>query len=199
MATMMSVEEAPAAAETNATLEGFLRAVEQNRTHLLRLAQRITKNGDDAEDIVQEACLKAYRALPNFRGEARVSTWLTAIVRNVALESLRSRRGKVFVSIDSGHEDKEGPAFDFPDTHKSPEEAAQYAELEAILRAEVGRLSWVCKRAIEVCALEQCPLAVAADRLNMSLATVKSGIFRGRRILSERIAGRLQAGRFWKN
>jgi len=76
----------------NRALDLFLRTTEERRTQLLQVARRITNGGEDAEDILQEAFPKAYKALPNFRGDSSMSTWLTAIVRNTAREYLRERR-----------------------------------------------------------------------------------------------------------
>src|ERR1700722_7262119 len=81
-------------------LQEFLETAERRRPQLLRMARRLTNSNEDAEDIVQEALMKAYRALAKFRGESQMSSWLGAIVQNTAHEHLRSRRNRVFVSIE---------------------------------------------------------------------------------------------------
>jgi RNA polymerase sigma factor (sigma-70 family) len=75
-------------------LATFLDIAQKHRARLLFLAWRITSRREEAEDIVQEALLKAFRALPRFRGDSRMDTWLHTIVRHAALESLGNRRAE---------------------------------------------------------------------------------------------------------
>lgn len=70
----------------------FLATVSMMRPALRAVALRIVGNEEDAADVVQDACLRAWRALPGFRGESKLSTWLHAIVVNVALTLLQQRR-----------------------------------------------------------------------------------------------------------
>ncbi len=143
----------------------FLETAERRRPQLLRMARRLTNSNEDAEDIVQEAFMKAYKALAKFRGESQMSSWLGAIVQNTAHEHLRSRRNRVFVSIEFlNKEDNEVVEIDLPDPAKNPEESWQSKEMEDILREEVGKLGLVCRRAIELCMLEEQPQLEAAVR-----------------------------------
>jgi RNA polymerase sigma-70 factor (ECF subfamily) len=183
--------------ETNAMiLEGrlreFLETAERRRPQLLRMARRLTNSNEDAEDIVQEAFMKAYKALAKFRGESQMSSWLGAIVQNTAHEHLRSRRNRVFVSIEYlSKQDNEVVEIDLPDPGKNPEETWQSKEMEGILREEVSKLGMVCRRAIELCMLEENPQIEAAESLNLSVATMKSRVFRGKRILGRTVSRRL--------
>ena len=70
----------------------FLATVTTMRPALSAAARRIVGNEHDAADVVQDSCLRAWRALPGFRGESKLSTWLHAIVVNVALTTLHRRR-----------------------------------------------------------------------------------------------------------
>src|SRR5579872_2875558 len=81
-------------------LREFMETTERRRPQLLRMARRLTDCNEDAEDILQEAFMKAFKALARFRGESQMSSWLGAIVQNTAHEHLRSRRGRVFLSIE---------------------------------------------------------------------------------------------------
>ena len=175
-------------------LEEFLETAERRRPQLLRMARRLTNSTEDAEDIVQEAFMKAYKALARFRGESQMSSWLGAIVQNTAHEHLRSRRHRVFVSIEYlSKQDNEVVEIDLPDPARNPEETCQSKEMEGILREEVGKLGMVCRRAIEVCVLDESPQLAAAQALNLSVATMKSRVFRGKRILGRTISRRLAA------
>jgi len=170
----------------------FLDTAERRRPQLLRMARRLTNSTEDAEDIVQEAFMKAYKALAKFRGESQMSSWLGAIVQNTAHEHLRSRRNRVFVSIEYlNKQDNEVVEIDLPDPGKNPEETWQTREMEDILREEVGKLGMICRRAIEICVLDESPQQEAARALNLSVATMKSRVFRGKRILGRTLSRRL--------
>ena len=175
-------------------LREFLETAERRRPQLLRMARRLTQCNEDAEDVVQEAFMKAYRALAKFRGESQMSSWLGAIVQNTAHEHLRSRRNRVFVSIEYlSKQDNEVIEIDLPDPGKNPEEIWQSKEMEGILREEVSKLGMVCRRAIEICVLDESPQQAAAQALNLSVATMKSRVFRGKRILGRTVSRRLAA------
>jgi RNA polymerase sigma-70 factor (ECF subfamily) len=177
---------------TKGRVEEFLETIERRRPQLLRMARRMTQCNEDAEDILQEAFLKAYKALAKFRGESQMSSWLGAIVQNTAHEHLRSRRNRVFVSIEYlCRADNEVVEIDLPDPGRNPEEICENREMETILREEVGKLGHVCRRAIEMCMLEENPQLAAASSLNLSVATMKSRVFRGKRILGRSISRRL--------
>ncbi|HUN83546.1 MAG TPA: RNA polymerase sigma factor [Terracidiphilus sp.] len=174
----------------------FLETVQQRRPQLLRTARRMTMHPEDAEDVLQEALMKAYRALPRFRGDSKMSTWLSAIVQNTAMEHLRSRRSRLFVSIDSFNRSESGAVeFDLPDHGLTPEESCAQGELHRMLYVEVGRLSFSSRRAIELCALNETSQAEAARMLNTSISSVKAGVFRGKRILTCLIEERMNPPR----
>ena len=173
-------------------IQEFLETAERRRPQLLRMARRLTQSNEDAEDILQEAFMKAYKALARFRGESQMSSWLGAIVQNTAHEHLRSRRGRVFLSIEYlSKDDGDVVEINLPDPRKTPEETWESREMETILREEVSKLSFVCRRAIEVCALEEEPQAEAARALHLSVATMKSRVFRGKRLLARSLSRRM--------
>ena len=174
-------------------IQEFLETAERRRPQLLRMARRLTQTNEDAEDILQEAFMKAFKALARFRGESQMSSWLGSIVQNTAHEHLRSRRGRVFLSIEYlSKDDGDVVEINFPDSRKNPEETWESREIENILREEVGKLSFVCRRALEVCALDEEPQAEAARALNLSVATMKSRVFRGKRLLARSLSRRMQ-------
>ena len=175
-------------------LREFLETAERRRPQLLRMARRLSNTNEDAEDILQEAFLKAYKALAKFRGDSQMSSWLGAIVQNTAREHLRSRRNRVFVSIEYlSKQDNEVVEIDLPDPARNPEEDWQSKEMETILRDEISKLGKVCRRAIEMCILDESPQLAAAQSMNLSVATMKSRVFRGKRILERTVSRRLGA------
>ncbi len=180
-----------------AVLRMFMDTMEERRGRLLRMVERMTHNREDSEDLLQDALMRAYRALPRFRGESQMSTWMTAIVQNTARDYLRSRKTRTLMPIEyCNKEDNEAVALDFADTRETPEESVERREMEALLRAEIRELSPVCRQAIELCVLEGLPHEKAASKLNLSLSSIKSGVFRGKQILHRTLPKRL--GGSWK-
>jgi RNA polymerase sigma-70 factor (ECF subfamily) len=178
----------------NAALAMFLRTTEERRSQFLQVARRITNGSEDAEDILQDAFVKAYKALPDFRGDSTMATWLTAIVRNTALEYLRKRRGRFFVSIEFlAKGESETIAMDFPDTRLNPEENCGRREIEELVRGEVSRLSMNCRHVIERCVFEEMPQSDVAHALHIDLATVKSRVFRAKRMLRRAMSARAKS------
>lgn len=191
--TMIPACAASAGWAPEARLDAFLETAEQRRAQLLHIARRMTNSSEDSEDIVQDAYLKAYQALPRFRGESKMSTWLSAIVQNTALEYLRSRRGRVFLSLE--YVSKEGDEVvvqDFPDNRATPEESCAQREIEDMVHEEIGNLAHGCRRAIELCVLDGRSQRMAARLLNVRTETVKSRVFRGKRLLHEMVARRME-------
>ena len=164
------------------TLLRFVEAAESRRDHYLRLARRIAPSPEEAEDIVQDAMLRAFRSLPRFRGEAKISTWLQTIVHNSAIEWLRQQHGCRYVSIE--HEEETGtPALDLPDPGLSPEEQLENSEIRQLLQSEIDRLCFNCRQAMHLCFIEGASQEEAAAALNVSVSAIKSRIFTAKRHL----------------
>lgn len=164
---------------------------EKRRAQLLWDAQRVTKSAEEAEDIVQESLLKAWRNLQQFRGESQIGTWLRAIVKNTAREWLRNRGSRVHLPLETQRNEDEDPTvLELIDPRVGPEEWCERREIEEILYSELGTLTYLSRRAIELCALEEQPLRDAARTLNVGVVAVKSRMFRGRRLLERGICQR---------
>jgi len=169
-------------------LDAFVETAQQHRAHLLWVAQRITPQREEAEDIVQEALLKAFRNLAHFRGDAQMSTWLRAIVQNTARDWLRSQKGRVLLPLEQDQQSEgNSMVFDPPHPAENPEERCERKELETILRTEIERLSPISRRALQLCVLEELPHRSAASTLNVSVITIKSRVFSGKQRLKRAI------------
>lgn len=176
-------------------LDTFVKAAEQQRSQLLWLAQRATPYREEAEDIVQEALLKAFRNLAQFRGDAQMSTWLRAIVQNTARDWLRNRKGRVCLSLEQTNApESNGAPLDFPHPAENPEEFCEREEMEWLLRTEIEKLNSVSRRAIQLCLIEELSHRAAANALNISVITVKSRVFSGKQRL-KRVVRMQMAGR----
>jgi RNA polymerase sigma-70 factor, ECF subfamily len=174
-------------------LAAFLRLVEERRSQLMWMAQRMTKNPEDAEDVVQEALLRAYKNLARFRGESKMGTWLCVIVQNVGRERLRKQKGKIFLPLEGPSNGDENPiAYEFPDPGRNPEQHCESREFESILVSEIDRMNSICKRTIQMCTLEEFSHDEVANALGVNVLTVKSRLFNGRRMLQRAVC--LRAG-----
>jgi RNA polymerase sigma-70 factor, ECF subfamily len=173
-------------------LDTFVEAAEQQRAQLLWLAQRITPYREEAEDIVQEALLKAFRNLAQFRGDAKMSTWLRAIVQNTARDWLRNKKGRVYLPLEPTN-----PAdgcivpMELPHPGENPEQRCEREEMEWLLRTEIGKLSTNSRRAIQLCVLEEFSHRAAANTLNVSVITVKSRVYSGKQRLKHALHHRM--------
>jgi RNA polymerase sigma-70 factor (ECF subfamily) len=164
---------------------------EERRAQLLWDVQRVTKTSEEAEDIVQEALLRAWRSLRQFRGDAQISTWLRAIVRNTAREWLRNRGSRVSIPIGVfPNDDEDLPMLELTDSRPNPEESCARREIEDLLHREIRSLSLVSRTAIQMCAIEERSLRDAALAMNVNIVTVKSRLFRGRQLLHRGITER---------
>ena len=101
--------------------DAFEELVRAHEKTIYNLALRMVGNPQDAEDMAQEAFLKAYRSLPEFRGESKFSVWLYRIVSNVCLDHLRRQGRRPTSSLTTEDEDGEEQQWDVPDESQSPE------------------------------------------------------------------------------
>src|SRR6195952_160511 len=120
--------------------EAFRALVEQHSRSVFRLAYRMTGNEQDAEDVVQESFLRAYRQLGRFESRANFGTWLYRIVSNCSVDLMRSKQAR-HDQVRGDSLDQEGamelPAADVP----GPERIAESAEIERRVQGAGGRLS----------------------------------------------------------
>ena len=172
-------------------LAAFEQLMRRHNTALFRAARAIVRDDADAEDVVQEAYIAAYRHLPEFRGEARLSTWLTRIVINQALARLRARRRDNVVALlddrpPGGAEPME-QAMD-EDPHASPEAGAMRAELRRLLEKKIDALPLAFRTAFILREVEEMTIEEAAECLAIPQATVRTRVFRARALLRESLA-----------
>jgi RNA polymerase sigma-70 factor (ECF subfamily) len=191
--TAAHVDSEPSA--WNGRLATFVQVAEQNRAQLLWLAQRMTRDRDEAEDIVQEALLRAFRNLPSFRGESQMGTWLGVIVKNAGREWLRGRKGRVFFSLEYVRNPDDQPILlELPDPGRNPEQYCVRKEMNDILLSEIDRLNSVCKSTIKMCSIEESSHREAAHALGVSVSAIKSRVFHGKKMLKRAVSMRTGDG-----
>lgn len=153
---------------------------------LFRVARGILADDAEAEDVMQEAYVRAFRELANFRGEARFSTWLTRIACHEALA--RARKGRRLVSLAPING---GEPPDPPSEASGPERQLENRELHAVLREAVELLpdplrAVFCLREIEGLSTEQ-----TADALDLSVENVRVRLHRAKRGLRQTLDERI--------
>ena len=161
-----------------------------------RQALRFMGNAADAEDVVQDALVSAYKHLGQFRGEARMSTWLTTIVMNSARVHLRRRPRQIQMSLDDHPEAENHYSFldQLPDGGPSPEDAFRGSEDRAYLMQLMQKLPPTLRTAYQLRALEGLTIREIAINLGVTQSAVKSRVFRARTTLRD-LAGKLKLQR----
>lgn len=161
-----------------------------NRT-LYRAARGILQDDAEAEDAVQEAYLRAYRALGTFNGEARLATWLTRIVINESLERLRKRKqetGKVSLENVVDLEMHIDNAVDGKARPEGPEAAAMRAQTRRLLEHKIDQLPTAFRTVFILRALEEMSVEETAACVGITEATVRTRFFRAKSLLRESLA-----------
>ncbi|HJS86669.1 MAG TPA: RNA polymerase sigma factor [Acetobacteraceae bacterium] len=165
----------------------FTAIIRRNNRRLYRIARSILKDDAEAEEAVQETYLLAFTNLHRFRGTAKLSTWLARIAVNEALGRLRRQRS--------------AGSDDLPDTERLPSEAstpfwggsgraspeaeAARNELKRLLEAAIDRLPPAFRVIFILCAIEHMSIEDAAIALNIPENTVKTRLYRARKMLRE--------------
>jgi RNA polymerase sigma-70 factor (ECF subfamily) len=167
------------------TLQGDDKAFElimrRNNRTLYRAARAILLDDADAEDAVQEAYLRAYRALGGFEGEARLTTWLTRIVINEALERLRKRKREAGTVSLENVVDLEMHMNDTSNGNaggrrpEGPESAAMRAQTRRLLEQKIDQLPSAFRTVFILRALEEMSVEETAACLDLNGATVRTG------------------------
>ena len=160
-----------------------------------RRAYRHLGNAADAEDAVQDALLSAYTHLDQFKGQAQMSTWLTAIVTNCARMYLRRRPRQIHLSLDEqfGEEQEYSLSARLADRGPSPEDECQQSELRARLTQFVAQLSPPLRKAFQLRELEGLTTSEAAQILGVPEGTVKAQLARARAKLTRLMRRALHA------
>lgn len=155
---------------------------------LSKLVSRFLRNQSDVPDVVQEAFIKAYRALPNFRGESAFYTWLYRIAINTAKNHLvASARKSPVNSIDVQDAEDYG-ASEWLKEYATPEREALATELETTIHQAMGDLPSDLREAITLREIEGLSYEDIALVMDCPIGTVRSRIFRAREAIDAKLA-----------
>ncbi len=168
--------------------EAFTELVNRYQRKVYRLAKNITRNDEDAEDVLQEAFLKAYEHLGSFEGNSKFYTWIVRIAVNEALMKLRKRRGDKEVSLDEpvdlGEEEVKREIAVWED---NPEQRYTREEIGQILNEAVETLKEDFRTVFVLRDIEELSTEETAEALGISVPAVKSRLLRARLALREKL------------
>ncbi len=169
--------------------DAFTTMMRRHNQMLFRTARSILRDDQEAEEVVQDAYLLAYRGMHHYRGEARLSTWLIRIVANRAIRR-RQRLGRdraIFAAVDAPAGDEEDDNMGesrFP----NPESAAANGELRRLLESHIDALPDLYREVFVLRGVEELSSEETADVLGIPEATVRTRFFRARHLLSQALA-----------
>jgi len=170
--------------------EAFYELVRPYERAVFLAAVAIVKNDADAEEVAQEAVLKAFKALGRFREEAKFSTWLIQIAINEAKMKLRKDRRHLYESIEQGQQSDDGEYIprDFADWREIPSEALERRELRNALKKALESLPEKYRTILILRDVNHLSIAEAAQVLDLSEANVKTRLSRARLQMRDALA-----------
>jgi RNA polymerase sigma factor (sigma-70 family) len=163
----------------------FNTLTERYRPQLFRVAHRITRSIEDAEDAVQDTLLSAFLHVRDFDGRSGFGTWLTRIAINSALMNLRKKKR---TSRDSG---TDGPHYEITDHQPNPEMRYAQSEEEAILEKAIESLRPTLRVALQIQRLQEQSMRETAEAIGISLAAAKTRLFHARAALRRSLIPKL--------
>jgi RNA polymerase sigma-70 factor, ECF subfamily len=160
--------------------DAFDRLILRYQHRALCVAKQITRNREDAEDVVQESFQRSYLHLQDFEERSSFSTWLMRIVFNESFMLLRRRRSRSAARTERFEDDAKSISETFVDHHPSPELSFWHRERAEILQKAVGALKSPLRKAVWLREFEELSIAETAEVLCASVTTVKARLHNGR-------------------
>lgn len=170
--------------------EAFYELVRPYERAVYTAAMSILNNQADAEEVAQEAVLKAFSNLSKFRAESKFSTWLIQITINEARLKLRKDRRQLYESVDEPRSDEEGDYFpkDYADWREIPSEALQRKELRDALKRAMAKLPAKYREVLILRDIQHLNIEEAAQVLGISPGNVKTRLLRARLQMRDALA-----------
>jgi RNA polymerase sigma-70 factor (ECF subfamily) len=174
----------------------FYELVQPYERAVYRAAFSILQNEGDAEDVAQEAVLKAFTHLKSFRRESKFSTWLIQITINEARMRLRKDRRNLYESIDAGVDNEEGDYIpkDFADWRQIPSEQLEHQRLREALQKAIASLAPKYQEVFILRDVENVNIADTAKALGITEASVKTRLLRARLQMRDALAPGFDGG-----
>jgi RNA polymerase sigma-70 factor, ECF subfamily len=164
----------------------------RHRETVLRVVLRITRNLEEAEDVLQDSWMRAFTHLGSFDGRSAFSTWVTRIAINSALGMIRKSGRHKEVSMDDPADPHKPGLTEMLELSRDPEERCLEGEILKLVRQAIRRLPSKLRSAVEIRQSQDGPVSELAILAGVSLPTMKSRLMRARRKLRERLSNVLK-------
>ena len=161
----------------------FEELVHANQKNVYNLALKMTGNEDDALDISQEAFIKAYRQLDNFRGESKFSVWLYRLTYNLCIDFLRKKPKATTIPLIYQDDDGDVHELELPDIRSLPEDESLRRETRKAIAESIGELGKSHREILVMREITGMSYGEIAQTLDLSEGTVKSRLARARKNL----------------
>ena len=159
----------------------FVELRDRHSPRILSTAYRITGNWEDAEDALQDAFMQAFIHLNEFEGRSKFSSWVTRIAINMALMTMRKRRGIKELSIDASDNDSESyDSWELRDLCEDPEHRYARHERTQLLRKAIRRLRPKLRTIVELQQAYECSTQELAESLGISVVAAKTRLYRAK-------------------
>jgi len=165
----------------------FTELVKRYERRIFRLAKHITQNEEDAEDVLQDAFLKAYQHIGGFQEQSKFYTWLVRITVNEALMKLRKRKSGKMYSLDEAVDTGEETVAREIAVWDNPEQRYSQEELRAILQQAIDGLAPIFRTVFVLRDVEELSTEETAGALGISVPAVKSRLLRARLQLRDKL------------
>jgi RNA polymerase sigma-70 factor, ECF subfamily len=159
--------------------------IDRHKDRALTLAVRLVGNREEAEELVQDSFIRAYRNLNDFRGDSRFGTWFYRILYNLCMTKVTRRTNAPTLAWDTV------PDPGAPEEETNPLLEIEEREMQAILREEIRRLPEAYATAVTLFYVQDMTYDEIAAVTGQPLGTVKTNLFRGRQALRQRMAKRV--------
>ncbi|MBI1808231.1 MAG: RNA polymerase sigma factor [Ignavibacteria bacterium] len=168
--------------------EAFRELVERSKINVYRLAYDLTGNHHDAEDLSQEVFVKAYRGLPNFRGNAKWSTWLYRITTNACIDHRRSQSRTTMEYKDDLGDDETTSEHNHRHSVLNPDRSVEAGMIQENIERALSRLAPQERSVFVLRHYHDLPLKEIAETMKIAEGTVKSYLFRALQRLQRELA-----------
>jgi RNA polymerase sigma-70 factor (ECF subfamily) len=165
----------------------FRTVMQRHNRRLYRLARAVVRNDSEAEDVVQEAYVRAFTSLDRFRGDASLATWLSRIVLNEALGRLRRRHPTVDLATVDDRQPSQGQVIPFPlaASQLDPERTMAQREIQRLLEQAIDDLPEAFRTVLVARVIEEMSVKETADLFGLREETVKTRLHRARGLLKK--------------
>jgi RNA polymerase sigma-70 factor (ECF subfamily) len=182
--------------QTGTNEREFERLMSRTKRHAYNLAYRMTGNRDDAEDLTQEAYVRAFRSFDKYNRAMPFENWFFRILSNLFVDGLRRKPKQAPISLDqplSGSTGDDEYTIDLPDEASDPSRQVLDQVMDERLQKALGSLPKEFREAVLYCDVAGLSYEEIAAKMGTSIGTVRSRIHRGRLALRKKLAGEISS------